>query len=290
VNQELEVPFVWAPRGFYRSFHLQVSKDPQFKTLDVDESGLMDTRYTLGAVEPGTTYYYRVSTTNYGGTSEWATASFATIPPMIEVTAPNGGEQWERGRDFFILWDDNIDEDVVLELYKDDTFVKTIRTVSGPGAYEWEVDLDLEPGCGYSIKAKSSVDETISDMSDDPFGIDASDTTPPEFELSVTPTVLWPANHKMVEITPSWTVSDETDQSPDVSLVGIVSNEGDDAIGDGHTTDDIQIGDDGSICLRAERSGTGSDRIYTITFKAVDDCGNATIRSATVTVPHDKRK
>jgi len=113
------------------------------------------------------------------------------------------------------------------------------------------------------------------------------DTTPPEFEFSVAPTMLWPPDHKMVEITPSWTVSDECDASPDVSLVGIVANEGDDTIGDGHTTDDIQIGEDGSIYLRSERSGTSSDRVYTITYQAVDDCGNATVRSATVSIPHD---
>jgi len=94
----------------------------------------------------------------------------------------------------------------------------------------------------------------------------------------------------MVEITPSWTVNDDIDPTPEVSLVSIVANEGDDTIGDGHTTDDIQIGDDGSIYLRAERSGTGSGRIYTITYEAVDACGNATVRSATVTVPHDRRK
>jgi len=289
VNQELEVPFFWTPRGFGRSFHLQVSKDPEFTTLEVDEPNLMETRYTLGAVDPNTTYYYRVNTTNYGGTSEWSTGSFATVPPMIEVTAPNGGEQWKRGLDFFILWNDNIDEDVVLELYKDDTFVRTIRKVSSTGVYEWEVDLDLEPGCDYSIKVKSSDNEALFDMSDDTFGIDASDTTPPEFELSVTPTILWPPDHNMVLITPSWTVSDDSDPSPEVSLVSIVMNEGDDTIGSGHTTDDIQIGDDGSIYLRAERSGTGSDRVYTITYEAVDDCGNTTVRSATVTVPHDRR-
>jgi hypothetical protein len=38
VNQELEVSFVWAPRGFYRSFGLQVAKDPGFKTLELDET------------------------------------------------------------------------------------------------------------------------------------------------------------------------------------------------------------------------------------------------------------
>jgi hypothetical protein len=115
------------------------------------------------------------------------------------------------------------------------------------------------------------------------------DTTPPEFALAVSPTVLWPANHKMVLITPSWTVSDKCDASPEVSLVSISVNETDDAKGAGNTSDDIQIGGDGSIYLRAERSGKGGDRIYTITYRAVDDCGNATVRRAIVTVPHDRR-
>ena len=108
------------------------------------------------------------------------------------------------------------------------------------------------------------------------------DTTPPEFSLAVEPDVLWPANHKMVEITPSWEVSDNCDGKPDVTLVSITAN------GDGATEDDIQIGDEG-IWLRAERSGKGSGRIYTITYQAVDDSGNVTVDSATVTVPHDRR-
>jgi hypothetical protein len=113
------------------------------------------------------------------------------------------------------------------------------------------------------------------------------DTTPPEFQFSVTPTILWPPNHKMELITPSWVVSDECDNAPEVSLVSIVANEGDDTIGDGHKSDDIQIAEDGSIYLRSERSGRGSDRVYTITYQAMDDCGNATVRSATVSIPHD---
>jgi len=109
------------------------------------------------------------------------------------------------------------------------------------------------------------------------------DTTPPDFTLSVTPTTLWPANHKMVLITPTWTVSDICDDSPEVSLVSITMNE------DDETTGDIQIDNDGSIYLKAKRSGTGSGRIYTITYQAVDDSGNAAVARATVTVPHDQR-
>ncbi len=33
--------------------------------------------------------------------------------------------------------------------------------------------------------------------------------------------------------------------------------------------------------------GPGSDRIYTITYQAVDDYGNTTVRSATVSIQHN---
>jgi hypothetical protein len=113
------------------------------------------------------------------------------------------------------------------------------------------------------------------------------DTIPPQFQFSVSPTLLWPPSHKMVEITPSWTVSDKCDTEPQVSLVGIVMSEDDNTIGDGHTTGDIEIGDGGEIYVRSERSGVNSGRIYTITYQAVDDCGNVTLRSAAVSIPHD---
>ncbi|MDH4239996.1 MAG: GPI anchored serine-threonine rich family protein, partial [Phycisphaerae bacterium] len=289
VNQELPILLSWTPKGFARSYHLQVAKDENFNNIVVEETFLKEARYIFKTAEHNMTYYYRVNTTNEGGTSGWSVGSFATVPPMIEVTAPNGREQWKRGLEYFIKWYDNIAEDVVIELYKGDTLVRTIGMVLSDRAYEWEVDLDLEPGCDYSIKIKSSTDETLFDMSDGTFAIDPPDTTPPEFELSVTPTMLWPPTHKMVLITPSWTVSDDIDPSPDVSLVSIVANEGDNIIGDGHTSDDIQIGEDGSIYLRSERSGTGSSRIYTITYEAVDDCGNVAVSSATVSIPHDFR-
>jgi hypothetical protein len=118
--------------------------------------------------------------------------------------------------------------------------------------------------------------------------ITVADTMSPEFALSVNPTMLWPPSHKMVKITPTWTVSDNCDAMPGVSLVSISINESN-TKGNGRTDDDFKIGDNGSIYLRAERSGKGGDRIYTITYRAVDDSGNATESSATVMVPHDRR-
>jgi hypothetical protein len=33
---------------------------------------------------------------------------------------------------------------------------------------------------------------------------------------------------------------------------------------------------------------TGDGRVYTITYRAIDACGNSTEATATVTVPHDR--
>jgi hypothetical protein len=42
--------------------------------------------------------------------------------------------------------------------------------------------------------------------------------------------------------------------------------------------------------LRAERSGHGDARIYTIEVECADAAGNASSASAVVMVPHDRRK
>jgi len=172
VNQELPISLSWTPKGFAHWHHLQVATDAGFTTLVVDSSWMTESRYTWSSAGPNTTYYYRAKITNYGGDSEWSTGSFATVPPMLEVTVPNGGENWRRGLDYFIKWNDNLAEDVVIELYKDDMLVETIGTVPSDRAYEWEVGLALEPGCDYSIKVKSSTNGALFDMSNDAFSID----------------------------------------------------------------------------------------------------------------------
>lgn len=171
VNQAQPVALDWTSRGFARSFQLQVATNTEFTDLVLDKSGLTESRYILDTVEPETTYYWRVSTSNYGGTSEWATRAFTTVAPMIQVTAPNGGELWQHDIYYFIEWDDNLAEDVVIELYKDDVFVKTIDTAPSIGSYRWWVDSELEPGDNYSIKVKSADNEIFADSSDSPFTV-----------------------------------------------------------------------------------------------------------------------
>ena len=80
---------------------------------------------------------------------------------------------------------------------------------------------------------------------------------------------------------------DDFDPAPAVSLVSATSNEPDDAPGgrDGNTRNDVVVVDDDSFRLRAERDETRSGRVYTITYRVTDACGNSSTDSATVTVP-----
>lgn len=116
------------------------------------------------------------------------------------------------------------------------------------------------------------------------------DTTPPNLTATVSPTTLWPPNHKLAQINASITVSDICDPSPTVRLISITSNENDNGVGDGNTSEDIQeatLGtDDRTFLLRSERSGPGNGRVYTVTYEASDASGNTTVRQATVTVRH----
>jgi len=105
---------------------------------------------------------------------------------------------------------------------------------------------------------------------------------------------LWPPNHKMVTITANVQASDTCDPNPTVTLVSITSNEPDNGLGDGDTANDIQGAgfgtDDRTFALRAERSGTGARRIYTVTYQARNSVGNTSNATAQVVVPHDQGK
>ena len=108
--------------------------------------------------------------------------------------------------------------------------------------------------------------------------------------ISVSPDSLWPANHKYVDVTATVVVSDNFGPNPTITLVSVTSNEPDNGQGDGDKADDIVIVDNFHFKLRAERSGGGDGRIYTITYTVTDACGNSTTQSVTVTVAHDKGK
>jgi hypothetical protein len=110
------------------------------------------------------------------------------------------------------------------------------------------------------------------------------DTKAPTLSLTVSPTVLWPPDHRLVPIAISSGATDVCDPHPVVSC-SVTSND----------TDRERRGDvdivwrNGRLFLAAERQEDGQrDRVYTISCKATDASGNASVKTATVVVPHDQ--
>jgi uncharacterized repeat protein (TIGR03803 family) len=113
------------------------------------------------------------------------------------------------------------------------------------------------------------------------------DTTPPTISnTAATPNVLWPANHKMVGVTVSYDATD--DCGAVTNALFVTSNELPNGSGNG-TAPDWVIEDAHRVQLRAERSGTGTGRVYTITVISTDNAGNSSTKTITVVVPKNQK-
>jgi uncharacterized delta-60 repeat protein len=98
--------------------------------------------------------------------------------------------------------------------------------------------------------------------------------------------VLWPANHKMIDLLVSYTVTDDLDPAAAVRCaLSVASNEPVRGTGDGDTAPDWQVVDSHRLRLRAERAGSGNGRIYTITITCTDSAGASSSQEVNVQVP-----
>jgi hypothetical protein len=117
------------------------------------------------------------------------------------------------------------------------------------------------------------------------------DTVPPVVQSVTTDrSALWPPNHKMIPIKLTANVTDACGPVT-WKIVGVTSNEPVNDKGDGNTSPDWQIIRDQGLKLRAERSGRGDGRVYTITVQASDAAGNlSATKTVEVTVPKSQGK
>ncbi len=108
------------------------------------------------------------------------------------------------------------------------------------------------------------------------------DKTPPQVTLSATPSVLWPPNNKMVNVTISGQATDVL-SGIDTVTFKVVDSYG--------TCQPTIAGFGSTIQMEASRKGNDKNgRVYTIIATAKDKAGNQTMASTTVTVPHDQGK
>jgi hypothetical protein len=112
--------------------------------------------------------------------------------------------------------------------------------------------------------------------------VNVVDKQPPTISsVAASPNVLWPPNNKLVPVTVSVSATDNCTPNPVCNITAIASNE---PISSG----DTQITGNLTANLRAQRLGSGTGRIYTLTVQCTDGSGNASSAPVTVEVPHDQ--
>ena len=112
------------------------------------------------------------------------------------------------------------------------------------------------------------------------------DTTPPSIAVTLTPSVLRPANDRLVTVRATITVTDDRDPAPTVQLLSITGNQ---PLGR-HDVQGAAIGtDDRVFKLRADRGEPGRSLIYTVVYRATDASGNPSDAVGTVVVAPRER-
>jgi hypothetical protein len=106
------------------------------------------------------------------------------------------------------------------------------------------------------------------------------DKTAPTLNVTLDKSTIWPPNHTMVPVIATLSATDAGAGIESVVLTSITSDKPDSGLGDIHA----DFGTPSTtFSVRAEK-----DRVYTVTFTATDKAGNKTVKTATVTVPHDQ--
>ena len=157
----------------------------------------------------------------------------------------------------------------------------------------WHINADEPDILDYDMSYKQDAQDALfepnpyraSDHDPVVIGLDTCDSEPPEVKVSLSRSVLLLPNHRYRYVHAAVEAIDTRDANPKVTLLSVTSSEPNNGPADGNTVNDVVILDDTHFKLRAERSSRGDGRVYTVTYKATDSCGNSAIGEATVAVP-----
>jgi hypothetical protein len=171
-------------------------------------------------------------------------------------------------------------------------FTGTVQTTFGgaPGNLPQHIKSDI--GLGLHV-VTLILDDGINEPISSDIEIEVIDTTEPTLALIPDQTILWPPNHKMVDVLIDVNAQDNSGNSV-LLTTAVSSNEPLDDLGDGSTEPDFtvptinQLSGQITLQLRAERSGNGDGRVYTIAVTGTDSSGNSSEAFVEILVPHKK--
>lgn len=230
--------------------------------------------------------------------------SIVQTPPAVAVTAQGGAV--DQACQFTVTFSATVEDDCGIPAAN-----VSAQAIKGSNNYTLgPIQFNAQQVDGTTVGVSGSV--LVSDLTSSPAlltikvdgadacGAAASDTaqvqivdaTPPAIDVAVDPSVLWAPNHSMSSVHATVTA---TDNCPGVAFVltSVTSSEPENSLGDGNTAPDIQdaaVGTaDVDVSLRAERSGGGPGRTYTLVYTATDGSNNSTQDAAVVVVPKSQK-
>jgi len=115
--------------------------------------------------------------------------------------------------------------------------------------------------------------------------VTVTDKRPPRLsEIIADRIALSPPNHKLIDVYLAYDAADNC--ATTTCQVSVESNEPVNGTGDGDTAPDWEVIDSHHVRLRAERSGKGKGRIYSVRISCADRSNNMTSKTVSVFVPH----
>jgi uncharacterized lipoprotein YddW (UPF0748 family) len=254
-----------------KRFVIYRSEDPAIDMNDANNILFITyndtTAFADKAIEANTTYYYAISSLDRFQNESNISNTAANLPPTI---ACPGGQ-------FISL-------DAACTAVMPD--LTSLAVVNGGVPSTSPIILTQNPAAGAILNGTGTtvVSLTATDKGGNnttcSFTLTKEDHIAPYItNISVNPPVLEVPNHKMRQVEVSYTATDNC--GPVTTSLSVTSSE---PTGD---EPDWQVMDAHNLKLRAERLGTGTGRIYTITITATDASGNSHTEDVTVAVPHD---
>jgi hypothetical protein len=154
-------------------------------------------------------------------------------------------------------------------------------------------DVKAPVTVGHFPRGKHAVVLKVSDgfaPATDIVEIDIVDTTPPDLCVTLDPNVLWPPNHKYIDVHATVAADDASGDPSTVVLTAITTAA---AEGSGAAQPpfilDAEYGTfDTHFRLLAERAGNEEDREYEVQYLAMDRSSNLTVNTVRIRVPHDR--
>ncbi|MBA4148226.1 MAG: family 10 glycosylhydrolase [Verrucomicrobia bacterium] len=260
---------------------VSVLRDSGEGSIEIATLGANATSYVDETASAHTSYSYVVRMSNFAGSADSPAATVTTpnTKPIAHAVVNDAST------------DANCEAAVVLDGSGSSDADNDALT------YRWTGSFGTASGVSPSVTLARGT-HVITLTVDDGFGgidsvettVEVADTTAPDISSLISDIYyLTPVNHKLLPVTLTAVVSDSCDPAPATRIIAITSNQPDNGTGDGNTVNDWVITGDMTCNLRAEREGSKSDRIYTVTVESVDASGNSSTRDIQIIAPHDNR-